>query len=175
MPNYRRAQVAGACWFFTVNLQQRQLHLLTEQIDLLKSCIRRVHRQLPFCIDAWVVLPDHMHCIWTLPEGDNDFPGRWRDIKKAFSRAIPDGEYRAPSRDLRRERGIWQRHYWEHLIRDASDYQHHVDYVHRNPLKHGWVQRVQDWPHSTFHRYVAAGVYSADWCGDGKGVIQGDA
>jgi len=175
MPNYRRARVAGACWFFTVNLQQRQQHLLTEQIDLLKSCIRDVHQRRPFFIDAWVVLPEHMHCIWTLPAGDCDFAGRWRDIKKGFSRAIPAGEYRAASLELRHERGIWQRHYWEHLIRDANDYQHHFDYVHRNPLKHGWVQRVQDWPHSTFHRYVAAGVYSADWCGDSKGVIQGDA
>ncbi len=175
MPNYRRAQITGACWFFTVNLQHRQQHLLTEQIDLLKSSVRNVHQRKPFLINAWVVLPDHMHCIWTLPAGDSDFAGRWRDIKKAFSRAIPAGEYRAPSRELRHERGIWQRHYWEHLIRDASDYQHHFDYVHRNPLKHGWVARVQDWPYSTFHRYVAAGVYSADWCGNSTDGIRGDA
>ena len=175
MPNYRRAQTTGACWFFTVNLEQRRLHLLTEHIDLLKSSIRHVHQQRPFFINAWVVLPDHMHCIWTLPAGDSDYAGRWRDIKKVFSRAIPAGEYRAPARELRRERGIWQRHYWEHLIRDASDYLHHFDYVHRNPLKHGWVNRVQDWPYSTFHRYVAAGIYSADWRGDSNSQINGDS
>jgi len=167
MPNYRRATIPGATWFFTVNLLERHGNtLLVDEIELLKQCIRRVHQRYPFHIDAWVVLPDHMHCIWTLPPADAHYPTRWRLIKSFFSRALPKTERRSAVRMDNGERGIWQRHYWEHLIRDDEDFRRHMDYVHVNPVKHGHVTKVMDWPHSTFHRYVQRGVYPPDWCGD---------
>ena len=176
MPNYRRAFIPGGTWFFTVNLLERhQNDLLVREINLLRETVRRVHVRYPFHIDAWVVLPDHLHSIWTLPPGDADFSTRWRLIKSGFSRALPKTERRSDVRKAAGERGIWQRHYWEHLIRDEADYQRHVDYVHVNPLKHGLVKRVSDWPYSTFRRYVAQGVYPADWCGDANDVVPGDA
>lgn len=167
MPNYRRAFVAGGTWFFTVNLLQRQgNHLLVREIDLLRHVVKQVRQKHPFHIDAWVVLPEHLHCVLTLPDGDSDFSLRWRLIKSAFSRALPKVERISEVRQKYGERGIWQRHYWEHLIRDELDFQRHVDYVHVNPLKHGLVQRVCDWPYSTFHDHVAKGIYPVDWCGD---------
>jgi putative transposase len=176
MPNYRRAFIPGGTWFFTVNLLQRYRNdLLIREIDLLRETVQRVRERHPFQIDAWVVLPEHLHCIWTLPPGDSDFSKRWRLIKSGFSRALPHTERRSDVRKAAGERGIWQRHYWEHLIRDEADYQRHVDYVHVNPLKHGYVKRVADWPYSTFHRYVAKGMYPADWCGDPDSEVDGDA
>ena len=174
MPNYRRTYATGACWFFTVNLQDRRQSLFIDNIELLKQCIQAVKQQRPFTINAWVVLPEHMHCIWILPEGDTDYAGRWRAIKKAFSRAIPRTEFRTTGQVQQRRRGIWQRGYWEHLIRDEADFWRHFDYIHVNPFKHGWVSRVQDWPYSTFHRYVKAGFYSIDWCGENVADIAGD-
>ena len=166
MPDYRRAFVAGGTWFFTVNLLQRQNnHLLIEQIELLRQVVSEVRQKYPFKIDAWVVLPEHMHCVWTLPHDDSDFSTRWRLIKSGFSRRIPREENRSAVRLRNNERGIWQRHYWEHLIRDELDFQRHLDYIHVNPVKHGWVRQVKDWPYSTFHRYVQEGVYPLDWCG----------
>jgi putative transposase len=149
--------------------------LLIREIDLLHETVRRVRERHPFQIDAWVVLPEHLHCIWTLPPGDSDFSMRWRLIKSGFSRALPQTELRSDVRKAAGERGIWQRHYWEHLIRDEADYQRHVDYIHVNPLKHGYVKRVTDWPYSTFHRYVAKGIYPPDWCGDPDSEVDGDA
>ena len=166
MPDYRRAFVAGGTWFFTVNLLQRQSsQLLVEHIELLRQVVSEVRHKYPFKIDAWVVLPEHMHCVWTLPPNDSDFSTRWRLIKSGFSRRIPKKENRSAVRLRNNERGIWQRHYWEHLIRDELDFQRHLDYIHMNPVKHGWVRQVKDWPYSTFHRYVQEGVYSLDWCG----------
>ena len=160
MANYRRTFIPGGTWFFTVNLLQRHDNdLLVREIDVLRTTVRRVRTRYPFHINAWVVLPEHLHCVWTLPPGDSDFSTRWRLIKSGFSRALPQTEYRCKVRRATGERGIWQRHYWEHVIRNDADYQRHVDYVHRNPVKHGWVQRVSDWPYSTFHRYVETGVY----------------
>src|SRR5258706_1885429 len=104
-----------------------------------------------------------MHCIWTLPPEDADFATRWGLIKGQFSRSIQKGERVSQSRLKRGERGIWQRRFWEHLIRDENDFRRHVDYIHWNPVKHGWVQRAADWPHSSFHRFVRSGVYTADW------------
>jgi putative transposase len=174
MPNYRRAYVTGGTWFFTVNLLQRRNDLLIREIDLLRSITGRVRRLHPFVIDAWVVLPDHLHCVWTLPTGDADFSMRWRLIKTLFSRALPKTERRSAVRIAAGERGIWQRHYWEHCIRDEEDYRRHVDYVHVNPLKHGLVRRVADWPYSTFHRAVRSGIYPIDWCGDVSESVAGD-
>ena len=175
MPNYRRAFIPGGTWFFTVNLLQRYHNdLLVREVDLLRETVRLVRERHPFKIDAWVVLPEHMHCVWTLPPGDADFSLRWRLIKSGFSRALPKTERRSDVRKAAGERGIWQRHYWEHLIRDDIDYQKHVDYVHVNPLKHGYVKRVWDWPYLTFHSYVKQGMYSADWCGDLSIEVAGD-
>ena len=173
MPNYRRLQMPGSTWFFTVNLLQRHNNnLLIEEITTLKACIKKVHRARPFEIIAWVVLPDHMHCLWRLPEGDTDYAIRWRLIKTYFSKAIPPQEYRSAIRIKNGERGIWQRHYWEHWIRDEYDFKQHFDYIHRNPVKHKLVNRVVDWPYSTFHKYVKAGIYPANWCGDSSVKIE---
>ena len=164
MPNYRRVFVPGGTYFFTVTLAQRRNNdLLTRNIDILRNSVRNVRKKLPFEIVAWVVLPDHMHCIWTLPPGDADYASRWRLIKAGFSRQIAGAVPASPSKQARGERGIWQRRYWEHLIRDERDLAAHLDYIHYNPVRHGHVERVAEWPFSTFHRYVAVGSYPVDW------------
>ncbi|NOT10267.1 MAG: transposase [Methylococcaceae bacterium] len=163
MPNYRRNRLPGGTYFFTVNLLDRKSHLLIKHINMLREGVRITKRKHPFHIDAWVVLPDHLHCIWTLPAGDDDYSGRWRAIKKHFSKAIPVGEYRSKTRIKRNERGVWQRRFWEHTIKDDKDYAAHMDYIHYNPVKHGWVETVKEWPYSTFHSLVEKGVYPIDW------------
>jgi putative transposase len=174
MPNYIRTYVPGGTWFFTVNLLQRHSNdLLVREIDTLRDVVKRVRQRWPFEINAWVVLPEHLHCVLTLPPGDSDFSLRWRLIKSGFARALPNTEKRSAIRMAAGERGIWQRRFWEHMIRDDTDYQRHVDYVHVNPLKHGHVKRVRDWPFSTFHRYVEQGIYPVDWCGDVDTTIPG--
>lgn len=175
MPNYRRAFIPGGTWFFTVNLLERKNNdLLVREIALLRETVRAVRKRHPFQIDAWVVLPEHMHAVWTLPPGDADFSKRWRLAKSGFSRALPKTEYRTNVRKVAGERGIWQRHFWEHCIRDEADFERHVDYVHVNPVKHGLVSRVKDWPYSSFHRYVERGVYPENWGGDLEISIAGD-
>jgi len=166
MTDYRRHRVPGGTYFFTVNLYDRRSDLLTRNIDILREAVRKVRVQAPFHIDAWVVLPDHLHCVWTLPDEDVDFSGRWQAIKTAFSKHIPPGEFRSVSRLKKGERGIWQRRFWEHTIRDDKDYGAHIDYIHFNPVKHGLVAHAADWPYSSFHRLVAAGCYPADWVGE---------
>jgi putative transposase len=166
MTNYRRNFLRGGSFFFTVNLAERRLRLLTAHIDLLRQAFRDVRRRHPFDIDAIVVLPDHLHSVWTLPEDDADFALRWRLIKTAFSRGLPAGERISPSRAGKAERGIWQRRYWEHTLRDERDFERHIDYIHFNPVKHGHVTRVKDWPYSSFHRMVKLGIYPLGWAGD---------
>ena len=167
MPDYRRYRLPGGTYFFTVNLLQRYPNdLLVRHIDILRSEVRAVREKRPFVIDAWVVLPDHLHCVLTLPQADDDFTNRWRLIKQGFSTALPITERRSAVRMARGERGIWQRRFWEHAIRNETDYAAHIDYCHINPFKHGYVQRVADWPYSTFHRYVERGIYPLDWAGD---------
>ncbi|HEX5957291.1 MAG TPA: transposase, partial [Hyphomicrobiaceae bacterium] len=151
MPNYRRAFEGGRTWFFTVNLLDRRRSLPVEHIEALRAAVRETRRCFPFEIDAMVVLPDHLHAVWTLPEGDSDFPGRWRLIKMRFSKSVPPDEPLSVVQTARGERGIWQRRYWEHLIRDERDLNHH-DYCWFNPVKHGLVANVEDWPFSSFHR-----------------------
>lgn len=165
MSDYRRARVPGATYFFTVNLRDRSSDLLIREIDLLRDTVRATKARHPFHIDAWVVLPEHMHCMWTLPEGDADFALRWKVIKFGFSRRLPSQEALSATQHRRGERAIWQRRYWEHLIRDDRDYQRHFDYIHFNPLKHGHVQRVVEWPYSSFHRAERVGLYPRNWCG----------
>jgi putative transposase len=163
MPQYRRNYAPGGTYFFTVNLQDRGSRLLVSEIELLRAAVRRVRQDAPFLVDAWVVLPDHMHCLWTLPDGDADFSARWRAIKKRFSWALPSIEMRSDVNRSRGERAIWQRRFWEHTIRDARDHAAHLDYIHFNPVKHGLAESAANWPFSSFHRAVRHGQYPADW------------
>ena len=165
MPDYRRNRMPGGTYFFTVNLLERKSDLLVEYIDCLREAVRMVRFNQPFHIDAWVVLPDHMHCVWTLPDGDADYSSRWKAIKIAFSKSIPKTERLSAVRIAKGERGIWQRRFWEHTIRNDKDYAAHIDYCHINPLKHGLVKQVADWPYSTFHALVKAGIYVENWAG----------
>jgi len=170
MITYRRNFVPGGSFFFTVDLADRRLSLLITHIDALLDALRVAFRDIrqhhPFTIDAIVVLPDHLHAIWTLPDGDADFATRWRLVKSAFSRNVPAGERVSASRAAKGDRSIWQRRYWEHTIRDADNFARHVDYIHINPVKHGLVPCVRDWRHSSFHRMVKQGIYPEDWAGD---------
>ena len=166
MPNYRRHHREGGSYFLTINLQNRQQSLLTDQITILRAATRKVRAAHPFHIEACVVLPDHLHCVWTLPPGDADYSARVRLLKSAFSKALPAAANPTASQARRHEKGFWQRRFWEHTIRDQADFNAHIDYVHINPLKHGLVARVRDWPYSTFHRYVEAGILTPEWGGD---------
>jgi len=166
MPEYRRVWVAGGTYFFTVVLAERGSSLLVERIGALRAAVRAARAGRPFRVEAFVVLPDHLHCVWTLPPGDADFATRWAHIKTLFSRCLPACERVRASCLVKRERDIWQRRYWEHVIRDEQDLRCHVDYVHLNPVKHRLLVRAADWPYSSFHRYVRAGVYPRDWLGE---------
>jgi putative transposase len=162
MVNYRRNFVPDGTYFFTVTLRNRHSQQLTRSIDLLIQAFRNTLRIKPFSCDATVILPDHLHAIWTLPPGDIDYPGRWKAIKSNFSRGLAKSgipvEKRHDGSAL-----VWQRRYWEHTIRDNNDLNRHIDYIHMNPVKHGWVKRVADWPYSSFHRYVRHGLLPLDW------------
>lgn len=166
MPNYRRAFFPGGCWFFTVNLLERRETLLVDHIEALREAIFATRQKYPFTIDAIVVLPDHLHAVWTLPPDDADFSIRWRLIKMRFAKGLPKQERLSAVRRKRGERGIWQRRFWEHLIRDEDDYARHVEYCYINPVKHGLVTCVRDWPYSSFHRDVRRGNFPIDWAGD---------
>ena len=160
---YRRAETKGGTYFFTVNLAERQNTLLVDEIDKLRNVMNKVKQQHPYKLDAMVVLPDHLHVMWTLPSNDNDYATRWMLIKSGFSRQIPKQERINKSRKTKGERGIWQRRYWEHLIRDERDFERRVDYIHYNPVRHGYVERAADWPYSSIHRFITRGVVSKDW------------
>ena len=151
MSGYVRPRVSGASVFFTVTLQDRGGQLLVDEVARLREAVAVTRAERPFQIDAFVVLPDHLHCVWTLPEGETDFSTRWRLIKTRFSRGLPMGARRA-SHERRHERGIWQRRFWEHHIRSEADFAAHVQYCWINPVKHGLVQRPEDWPYSSIHR-----------------------
>ena len=166
---YRRAWIAGGTYFFTLALADRRERLLLDHVEVLRDVIRHVRRMRPFTIDAMVVLPDHLHAIWTLPEGDSDYPKRWHCIKAGFARRLPVTEPRSATRRRRGERGVWQRRYWEHVIRDGLDLQRHLDYVHYNPVKHGYVARPVDWPCSSIHRFIRSGLISPDWAAGPQG------
>ncbi len=165
MTEYRRHRVQGGTYFFTVNLADRNQTLLTDHIEVLRQSLRTVKQKHPFTIEAIVVLPEHLHAIWTLPDGDDDFSLRWRQIKSVFSRHFETGEKISNSRMLKNERGIWQRRFWEHRIKDDNDFARHVDYIHFNPVKHGHVATVADWPYSSFHQFVYQGILPMDWGG----------
>lgn len=167
---YRRADVAGGTYFFTVNLAERRSDTLVRHIDGLRAVMTTVKAAHPFSVVAMVVLPEHLHAIWRLPPGDADFPLRWSLIKAGFSRGLAKGESIRASRQKKRERGIWQRRYWEHQIRDEADLTRHVDYIYYNPVKHGWVTRAVDWPHSTLHGYIERGTATPQWGGQIGGM-----
>jgi putative transposase len=158
--------IEGGVFFFTVTLADRTSDLLVRDIDRLRDVYGSVALRYPFESVAICILPDHLHAIWSLPENDADFPRRWGLIKSGFSRALPVSDGRSASKITKREKGIWQRRYWEHAIRDDTDLDRHVTYIHLNPVKHGLVPRVVDWPHSSFHRFVARGDLPGDWGGD---------
>ena len=168
MTHYRRTNQAGATYFFTVVAYRRRSFLCNDDVlKALRDAIDKTRTQYPFTIDAWVILPDHMHAIWTLPPDDADFANRWRLIKRYVTlvcgASLHEPHLMTVSKTKHRESTLWQRRYWEHLIRDDSDYAKHMDYVHFNPVKHGLVNRAIDWPHSSFHRYVKQDVYATDW------------
>jgi putative transposase len=164
--HYQRAHAPGGTFFFTVNLADRSSRLPVERIDTLRHSVRAVKQRHPFEIVAWVVLPDHMHAVWTLPPDDADFSIRWMLIKAGVSRAIERAENIHRSRVSKGERGVWQRRFWEHHIKDEDDLANHVDYVHINPVKHGHAARASDWPYSSIHRYIRQGHLNADWACD---------
>lgn len=177
MSHYRRANQAGATYFVTVVTYRRRAFLCDEEVlNALRDAIDKTRAKYPFTIDAWVILPDHMHAIWTLPPDDTDFANRWRLIKRyvtlACGNALHQPDLMTASKTKHRESTLWQRRYWEHLIRDDDDYAKHMDYMHFNPVKHGLVNQVIDWPHSSFLRYVKQGVYGADW-GLAARIIEG--
>ena len=170
MSRYRRATATGSSYFFTVVTYRRQPILCDEAIrNALRTAIASVRVARPFVIDAWVLLPDHLHCVWTLPDDDADFSTRWMKIKRAVSLVCGEDYRRADwvtaPKLKHRESTIWQRRFWEHQILDENDFARHVDYIHFNPVKHGHVRQVKDWPYSTFHRFARNAVYAHDWAG----------
>jgi putative transposase len=166
MSRYRRARIEGGWFFFTVTLADRSADLLVRHIERLRSAYTAARSRDAFETIAICVLPDHLHAIWALPEDDADFSRRWSLIKHDFSCGLPASSDRSRSKLRKREKGIWQRRYWEHAIRNEADLLRHIDYIHFNPVKHGLVSRPCDWPHSSFHRYVARGLLPLDWGGD---------
>jgi putative transposase len=177
MPNYCRSKIEGGTFFFTVVTYQRRPILTGEESRaILHSAWLNVMERYPFTLDAICLLPDHLHCIWTLPEGDTHYPVRWGEIKRLFSKGYLKtfnlNETKNESRLKRGEATIWQRRFWEHTIRDEADLHAHLDYIHFNPVKHGLVKNVSEWRWSSFHRYVKKGYYPPGW-GDqiGQNVV----
>jgi len=166
---YRRQFCPGGTFFFTVVTEKRR-PILVENIDRLRAAVRRIRTDRPFEIEAAVVLPDHLHMVWTLPEGDSDYSTRWNLIKRCFSTGLP-ALTTSRSQRAKREKGLWQRRFWEHQIRDEQDWRNHLDYIHFNPVKHGYVQRAIDWPYSSFKRYVRQRFYESDWGQSGEIIL----
>lgn len=168
MTNYRRAHVKGAPYFFTLTLADRAASSLVDEIGALRHAYAQTRQERPFRCDAFVVLPNHLHAIWTLPEGDADFSTRWRLIKSRFVQKTGGVAPRSASKRAKGERGIWQRRIWEHCIRDRADMAMHIRYCWGNPVKHGLVERASDWPYSSVHRDIRAGRVEPEWSGTVK-------
>jgi len=164
---YRRVRVPGGCYFFTaVTHQRHKLFTNDVTIGLLRQAFRRVMNKYPFSIDAIVVLPDHLHCIWTLPAGDSDFVTRWRLIKTYVTQGVSDygaSHLIRPTGKGDARKTIWQHRYWEHVISSGADFRAHVDYIHYNPGRHQYVNRPADWAWSSFGVYVRRGILENDW------------
>ncbi len=158
MPNYRRSRTKGGTFFFTVVTHNRQaIFKNTENIRTLRQVINEVCRELPFKEIACVIMHDHMHSLWELPEGDHDFSKRWGLIKARFTKSLRcnvAGDF---------NQKIWQQRFWEHEIKSTKDLNNHIDYLHYNPVKHGYVDKVSDWKYSSFHRFVNDGYYDINW------------
>jgi putative transposase len=168
MADYRRWYVPGGTYFFTLATHKRRKFLTDETSRrCLEEAMQTVQNSYAFTIVALVLLPDHLHTVWTLPQGDANYPTRWKRIKEEFTKSyLAKGGIELPvseSRRRKKERGVWQRRYWEHTVRDEDDLKRCVDYTHWNPKKHGYVKRVRDWEYSTFHEFVRLGEYDIDW------------
>lgn len=175
MPEYRRLFIPGGTYFFTVVTAGRAKILVSERaVALLRSCFRATQERWPFRVAAMVVLPDHLHAIWILPDGDANYSRRWAFLKKEFTKQWLDSggheQETSESRRRNRRRGIWQRRFWEHAIRDETDFRRHCDYIHYNPVKHGVTECPHEWAYSSFLRFVTDGVYDEDWCCACRGV-----
>ena len=162
MVRYRHDFVPGGTYSFTITLRDRSSRILIDHIDALRAAVRAAQVRHPFDIDAMVVMPDHIHRVVTLPPGDINYSGRIRFIKSRFTRAVAASGVML-NRNARGECDLWQRRFWEHTIRDELDMENHINYVHINPVKHGYVTRAVDWPHSSIHRYIKAGWMTPDW------------
>ena len=168
MPNYRRYRVHGGTYFFTLKTEgNAPLFGESSNVRLLGQIFRETKIRWPFEMPAIVLLPDHLHTLWTLPPEDADYSTRWAWLKKEFTRRfIATGGHEQPvsaSRSRNRRRGIWQRRFWEHTITDEEDFENHFDYIHWNPVKHGYVSSPIEWPHSSFHRWLKQGVCGVQW------------
>ena len=163
----RRVLQPGASYFFTLVVHERaNLFATAENVDRWRAAVAKVQRKRPFAVEAEVILPDHLHVLWTMPDGDADYATRIRLVKTEFTKSLRLDDRVTPankSRANKGERDVWQRRYWEHTIRDAHDFQVRLDYIHYNPVKHALVQRAADWPHSTFRDWVAKGNYDPWW------------
>jgi len=154
MSNYRRARVPGGSYFFTLVTHDRRPVLTNEDVRVaLRAAVQAVREEHPFYVEAWVLLPDHLHCMWRLPEGNADYSLRWAKIKRLTMHHL----------GMLAGEKLWQPRYWEHCIRDENDFARHADYIHWNPVKHGLVRCAADWPYSTFHRFAVAGIYPENW------------
>jgi putative transposase len=167
MRHYIRADAPGATYFFTLTLQDRGARWLTDHVNLLRASVAQVKARHPFEIEAMVVLPEHLHALWRMPVDDQDFSTRWMLIKQCFTRLLTANgsldEAAGSLRGVKGERSVWQRRFWEHQIRDEEDFARHVDYIHYNPVKHGWVMRATDWQHSSVHRFIRDGRLAPNW------------
>ena len=162
MVKYRRTFLPGGTFFFTVTLRNRRAKYLTEHIDTLRQAMRTTQIKKPYHINAVVILPDHLHTIWTLPQNDNDYSTRWRDIKTIFTKELLKKGCRFP-KDNRHRHALWQSRFWEHTIKNQEDLEHHINYIHYNPVKHGLVDSVLHWPYSSFHKYLHQGTLPKNW------------
>lgn len=157
MSDYQRVYESGASYFFTVVTHQRRpIFASRSNVERLRDAFQFVRSKRPFTVEAIVVLPDHVHCIWTMSQ-DPDFSLRWQMIKTYFSR------FSMPEPDSRTRKRVWQPRFWEHQIRDHEDYRRHLHYIHFNPVKHGYVPKPADWPYSSFGKFVRLGWYEQDW------------
>ncbi|OSI15911.1 hypothetical protein BWD09_07915 [Neisseria dentiae] len=174
MRTYLRNRAAGGCFFLTLVLEDRSSHLLVKHINAFRQAYRDARMRYRFETHAVAVLPDHVHMLITLPENQSDCAPIVANLKAGFSRRLPNDEFVSNSRLAKRERGIWQRRYWEHTIRNQQDFANHMDYIHYNPVKHGCVDAVKDWPYSTFQRCIQQRVYPQDWGGNPDADIYTD-
>lgn len=175
MPNYRRDLTKGGLYFFTLVLEDRSKDYLTRYINELRAAYAKTIENYPFETVAICILPDHIHLLMQLPPDDHNYSRRIAYFKTQFTRLIPkECRILKQTQKGNREAGVWQRRFWEHLIRDDEDLAKHWDYIYYNPVKHGYVEFVKDWQYSSFHRDVKAGIYPEDWSGTPDLKIKGE-